>query len=138
MLFDITITGPGMFSIKDLFDLSLELDVRIETKIMFAFHPDIIMSPFAWPRHILDRKIDELLAYIEPKATGKQETLVNTLKGMKDRPTFAEQWPDKHEQEFKNGKGFQDRLDRIRQEQYRLEDIYKKDSELYDWWKRYD
>ena len=35
-------------------------------------------------------------------------------------------------------KGFQDRLDRIRQEQYRLEDIYKKDSELYDWWKRYD
>ena len=46
MLFDLTITGSGMFSIKDLFDLSLELDVRIETKIMFAFHPDIIMSPF--------------------------------------------------------------------------------------------
>ena len=62
MLFDLTITGPGMFSIKDLFDLSLELDVRIETKIMFAFHADIV-----WPKHILNRHLDELLAYIEPK-----------------------------------------------------------------------
>ena len=67
MLFDLTITGPGMFSIKDLFDLSLELDVRIETKIMFAFHADIVFSPFAWPKHILNRHLDELLAYIEPK-----------------------------------------------------------------------
>jgi hypothetical protein len=138
MLFDLTITGPGMFSLKDLFDLSLELDVRIETKIMFAFHPDIVFSPFAWPRHILDRKVDELLAYMEPRATGKQATLINTLHEMKNRPTFAEQWPETHEQQFKNGKGYQDRLDQIRQEQYRLEDIYKMDNELYDWWKRFD
>ena len=138
MLFDLTITGPGMFSLKDLFDLSLELDVRIETKIMFAFHPDIVFSPFAWPRHVLDRKVDELLAYMEPRGTGKQATLINTLREMKNRPTFAEQWPDTHEQEFKNGKGYQDRLDQIRQEQYRLEDIYKADNELYDWWKRFD
>ena len=55
MLLDLTITGPGMFALKDLFNLALELDVRIETKIMFAFHPDIVISPFAWPRHILDR-----------------------------------------------------------------------------------
>ena len=54
-----------MFSIKDLFDLSLELDVRIETKIMFAFHADIVFSPFAWSQHILNRHLDELLAYIE-------------------------------------------------------------------------
>lgn len=138
MMIDLTITGPGMFSIKDLFDLSQELDVRIETKIMFAFHPDIVFSPFAWPRHILDRKVDELLAYMEPRATSHQETLINTLHEMKHRPTFAEQWPDTHEQQFKNGKAYQDKLDQIRQEQYRLEDIYKMDSELYDWWKRYD
>jgi len=137
-LFDLTITGPGMFSLKDLFDLSLELDVRMETKIMFAFHADIVMSPFAWPRHILDRKIDDLLDYMKPIATNKQETLINTLIEMKNRPTFAEQFPDTHEQEFKNGKGYQDRLDKIRQEQYRLEDIYKLDKELYNWWKRHD
>ena len=136
MLFDLTITGPGMFSIKDLFDLSLELDVRIETKIMFAFHADIVMSPFAWPKHILTRHLDELLAYIEPKATPKQQTLVNTLKGMKERQTFGEQWPETHEQQFFNGRNYQEQLDRIRQEQFRLEDIYKRDPELYEWWTR--
>ena len=105
---------------------------------MFAFHPDIVFSPFAWPRHILDRKIDELLAYMEPIATHKQMSLINTLREMKKRPTFAEQWPDTHDQQFKNGKGYQDRLDQIRQEQYRLEDIYKIDDELYHWWKRFE
>ena len=138
MLLDLTITGPGMFSLKDLFDLSLELDARIETKIMFAFHPDIVMSPFAWPKHILNRKIDELLAYMEPLATHKQATLINTLRDMKQRSSFEEQWPDIHEQKFKDGKGFQDKLDRIRQEPLRLEDIYKADTELYDWWKRFE
>lgn len=134
MLFDLTITGPGMFALKDLFDLSLELDVRIETKIMFAFHPDIVFSPFAWPRSILDRKLDELLAYMEPRATDKQHTLISTLRSMKERPTFAEQWPDQYIQGKQNGKGFQERLDQIRQEKYRLEDIYKADDELYNWW----
>jgi len=116
--------------------LSLELDVRIETKIMFAFHADIVFSPFAWPKHILNRHLDELLAYIEPKATPKQQTLVNTLKGMKDRQTFEEQWPETHEQQFFNGRNYQEQLDRIRQEQFRLEDIYKRDPELYEWWTR--
>jgi len=138
MLFDLTITGPGMFSLKDLFDLSRELDVRIETKIMFAFHPDIVFSPFAWPRYILDKHVDQLLEYMEPRASQKQMTLVNTLREMKNRPTFEEQWPERAEQEFRNGKGYQDKLDRIRQEKLRLEDIYKRDPELYEWWTRYD
>ena len=134
MLFDLTITGPGMFSIKDLFDLSLELDVRIETKIMFAFHPDIIFSPFAWPKHILVRYIDELLEYMEPLATHRQFTLINTLKEMRNRPSFEEEYPDKFAQGKKNGKGFQDRLDSIRDEKITIADIYKADDELYKWW----
>jgi len=138
MRFDLTITGPGMFSLKELFDLSLELNVAIETKIMFAFHPDIIFSPFAWPKHILHNKINLLLEYMEPKCTSKQISLVNTLKEMKNRPTFAEQWPDSHEQSFKNGKGYQDKLDIIRKEEYKIEDIYKQDEDLYLWWRRYE
>jgi len=134
MRFDLTITGPGMFSIKDLFDLSLELDVKIETKIMFAFHPDIVFSPFAWPKHILIRKIDELLEYIEPRATKNQATLVNTLREMRTRPSFEEEHPDEFVQGKKNGKGFQDRLDEIRDEKITIADIYKADDELYEWW----
>jgi hypothetical protein len=119
-----------------LFDLSLELDVRIETKIMFAFHPDIVFSPFAWPRAVLDRHIDELLGYMEPKATRRQETLVKTLQAMKGRPTFAEQWPDTHDQQFKNGRHYQQQLDVIRKDAVNIETIYSRDPELLAWWKR--
>lgn len=135
MILDLTITGPGMFSLKDLFDLSLELDVKIETKIMFAFHPDIVFSPFAWPRHILNRHIDSLLEYMEPKATHKQQTLIRTLKEMKTRPTFEEQWPDTYKKGFVNGKNYQEKLDEIRKDDVNLETIYSQDKELYDWWK---
>lgn len=136
MVIDLTITGPGMFSVADLVDLAIELDVSIETKIMFAFHPDIVFSPFAWPRHILDRHINEILAYIKPRVTNRQMSVVRTLEEMKTRPTFEEKWPDTHEREFFKGRLFQEKLDRIRQEQYRIEDIYARDPELHKWWTR--
>jgi len=135
MLLDLTITGPGMFALKDLFNLAIELDVRIETKIMFAFHPDIILSPFAWPRHILDRKIDELLEYMEPRSTHRTSTLVLTLRDMKKRLTFQEQFEDA-ETQFFNGRNWHRRLDAIRNDTINLETIYKQDPELYAWWTR--
>ena len=135
MLLDLTITGPGMFALKDLFNLALELDVRIETKIMFAFHPDIVISPFAWPRHILDRKIDELLEYMEPRSTHRTSTLVLTLRDMKKRLTFQEQFEDA-ETQFFNGRNWHRRLDAIRNDTINLETIYKQDPELYAWWTR--
>ena len=49
---------------------------------------------------------------------------------------FEEQWPETHEEQFFNGRNYQEQLDRIRQEQFRLEDIYKRDPELYEWWTR--
>ena len=101
---------------------------------MFAFHPDIIFSPFAWPKHILTRKIDELLEYMEPIATHKQFTLINTLREMRNRPSFEEEYPEEFIQGKKNGKGYQDRLDSIRDEKITIADIYKADDELYEWW----
>jgi hypothetical protein len=139
MLMDLTLTGPGMFDLKNFFDYALELDVKIETKRMFAFHPDIVMSAMAWPRHILDRIIDENLAYIEPRATEKQQTLINELKNMKVTPTFQEQWPDSVEDSFFNGRGWIDKIAEIRPgEKLVIQDIYAKDSELFDWWMRTD
>jgi len=126
-----------MFDLKNFFDYALELDVKIETKRMFAFHPDIVLSAMAWPRHILDRIIDDLLDYIKPKATHKQETLIRELEGMKQSPTFEEQWPDVHEESFFNGRNWQDKIAEIRPEQnMRIEDIYYEDAELYAWWTR--
>jgi len=138
MLIDLTLTGPGLFDLKNLFDYSKELDVRIETKRMFAFHPDIVFSPMSWPRHILDRIVKDILEYIEPKATHKQETLVRELKSLLVTPTFKEQWPDRADLEFFKGRNWQDKIADIRKNEtdVRIEDIYSADSELYDWWMR--
>ena len=139
MLMDLTLTGPGMFDLKNFFDYALELDVKIETKRMFAFHPDIVMSAMAWPRHILNRIIDENLAYIKPRATQKQQTLINELENMKVTPNFEEQFPDQHEDSFFNGRGWQDKIAEIRpKEKLRIQDIYARDPELFDWWMRTD
>jgi len=137
MLMDLTLTGPGMFDLKNFFNYALELDVKIETKRMFAFHPDIVFSPMAWPRHILDRIIKENLDYIVPRATHKQQTLIRELENMLVTPTFQEQWPDQAEASFFKGRNWQDKIADIRPDQpLRIEDIYKADSELYDWWMR--
>ena len=36
MIMDLTLTGPGMFDLKNFLDYALELDVKIETKRMFS------------------------------------------------------------------------------------------------------
>lgn len=136
MIFDLTITAPGMFSLKELFDLSLELDVKIETKITFAFHPDIMWTPLSWPRHILNRHIEELIDYIKPKANWKHDTLLANLEALRDRrKTHEEEWPDTFKEAARRGKAFTERLDRIRDNnKVNLRTIYSKDEELLKWW----
>jgi len=134
MIIDLTITGPGMFSLKELFDLSLELDVRIETKIMFAFHADIMFTAMAWPREILNEMIDDLLSYMVPKSTHKQMSLVNTLRAMKTRQTHAEAYPDIYQQSAKNGKGWMSKLEEIRPDDRSIASIYAANPKLLEWW----
>ena len=140
MLMDLTLTGPGMFGLKEFFDYALALDVKIETKRMFAFHPDIVFSPMAWPRHILNRIVNDNLDYIRPRATPKQQTLVRELEAMLTTPTFQEQWPDEAEDSFFKGRNWQNKIAEIRRDEtaLRIEDIYSSDVELLDWWNRVD
>jgi len=134
MIIDLTITGPGMFSLKELFDLSVELDVRIETKIMFAFHADIMFTAMAWPRDILEEVIDDVLAYVKPRAGHKQQTLINTLESMKTRQTHQEAFPETYKKAALNGKNWLKRLEIIRKDTYTIEDIYSKNTKLIKWW----
>ena len=54
-------------------------------------------------------------------------------------PTFEEQWPDEHEDSFFKGRKWQRRIAEMRPDQSTtIEDVYKLDSELYDWWMRTD
>ena len=114
MIMDLTITGPGMFDLKNFLDYALELDVKIETKRMFAFHPDIVLSPMAWPRHILDEIVHDVLDYARPIVTDKQQTLIRELEGMLTAPTFQEEFPDTAEDQFFNGRGYQQIIHNIK------------------------
>lgn len=136
MILDLTITAPGMFSLKDLFDLSIELDVKIQTKTTFGFHPDIMWTPLSWPRATLDEVVDDILNYIRPRAGRKQQTLIETLESLKhSRKTHEEEWPDKFQEAARNGKAWVERLEKIRNDDtVTMRKIYSKNPQLLEWW----
>ena len=142
MIMDLTITGPGMFDLKNFLDYALELDVKIETKRMFAFHPDIVLSPMAWPRHILDEITNDILDYARPIVTEKQQTLIRELEGILESPTFQEQFPDTAQEQFFNGRNYQQIIHNIRKDgengRLTLGDIYRQHPELWMWFSRPD
>jgi hypothetical protein len=124
MRLDYTITMPGLLELKNMFDLSKELDVEILTKIMFTFSNDEILSPLAVPKELLHTIIDEALAYMEPLATRKQKALIDVLKNLKQRETFTA---------TEKGKERQERLDNIRRQD--ITKILGRDRRMLDWWK---
>jgi hypothetical protein len=135
MKLDLTITAPGMFSLKDLFELSLELDVEIITKITFAFHADIMWTPMSWPRHILNRHIEELVAYMRPLAGPKQQSVITALESMRDtRQTHEEAFPETYKSAARNGMNWVKRLETIRKDKTTMATIYSADPALLAWW----
>jgi hypothetical protein len=143
MLMDLTLTGPGLFGLRDFVNYALELDVKIETKNMFAFHADIVFSFMSWPRHILDRIVHELIEDLTPIITPKQQTVLNQLNQILYTPTFQQKFPDTAEDQFFNGRQWQREIARIRDDgqpgnSLTIEEIYSADQELWDWWSRVD
>jgi len=125
---DFTLTLPGLFEVERIVRLSQEYDTEILAKVVFAFTPDIIMSPLALPRYILDRKVDELTARLPDGA------LKDVVLQLKNRPTFAEQWPTEYPAGMVRGKTRILQLENIRNDSYTLADILKEDKEIYDWY----
>ena len=123
MRLDYTITMPGLLELKSMFDLSKELETEILTKVMFTFSNDEILSPLALPKELLHNIIDEALAYIEPLASRKQQSLIDVLKNLKQRQTFIP---------TKKGKERQERIDRIRNQD--IKKILSRDKRILDWW----
>jgi sulfatase maturation enzyme AslB (radical SAM superfamily) len=129
MRIDFTLTLPGMFEVEAIHNLAQELNVDILAKVVFSFTPDIIMSPLALPRKILDRKVDQLAA----RTTG---ALQDVLQQLKQRPTFQEQWPDLWQSALVRGKARVLKLEQIRGDSYTMADILKQDPEIYDWYQQ--
>ncbi len=92
MVFDVTLTTPGFFDLKRMFDVVTELNVKSYFKITFAFDPSVLMSPMCLPRAVLDEQIHTLLDYIKPRVTPKTRVYQETLENMLERKTFEEEF----------------------------------------------
>ncbi len=136
---DVTLTLPGLFSMKEMFDLALELDSMVITKIIFAFDPEIVLSPLALPRPILNEILDELVDYIRPRVTDKTMSMLDTFLDLKKRPTFEEEYPETYREAFLKGRRRQQMISERRRDGEKskpptLNDIYKKNDKVYNWW----
>ena len=127
MRLDFTLTLPGLFEVENMCQLGNELGVDILAKVVFAFSPNIILSPLALPRSILTRVINQLM----PRTHGAMQDIFVQLK---NRPTFEEQWPDTYKEGLALGKRSLLKLEEIREDKFTLADILKRDPEIYEWY----
>ena len=125
---DFTLTLPGMFEIANIQRLAEEEKVDILAKVIFSFSPDIVMSPLALPRDLLNLWIDEIISGIS------NNPLKDILVQLKTRPTFAEQWPNEYQAGLKKGKVRIERLEQIRNDSYTMRDILSNRPEVLKWW----
>jgi hypothetical protein len=128
MRIDFTLTLPGLFEVKNIQRLATELGVDVLAKVIFSFTPDIVFSPLALPRSLLDKTVDQLVVVLPAGA------LRDVLIQLKQRPTFEEQWPDTYQAGLARGKRRVLQLEKIRKDSYTLADILQQDTEIYEWY----
>jgi hypothetical protein len=110
MRIDFTLTTPGLFEVVNICKLAKKLDVDILAKVVFAFGPDIAMSPLFLPRHLLESIVYSILEDTDCDNDTMRHMLVTLL----DRPTFEEEYPDTYLQAQQDGKLRIDKMDRLR------------------------
>ena len=129
MRLDFTLTLPGMFEVDNITALALELGVQMLAKVIFSFSPDIIMSPLALPRHLLDPWIDEL-------AGRSHGAMRDVLLQLKNRPTFEEQWPDTYCAGLAKGRDRVLKLESIRTQKVTMAEILGQRPAVLEWWNK--
>jgi hypothetical protein len=130
MRIDFTLTLPGLFEVTNIQQLADELGVDILAKVVFSFSPDILLSPLALPRRLLDSRVDQLTADLPTGA------LKDILMQLKSRPNFEEQWPDTWQEGLAKGKQRVLKLEKIRGDTYTLAEIFKQDLEILEWYEK--
>ena len=128
MRIDFTLTLPGLFEVINIQRLADQLGVDVLAKVVFSFTPDIFMSPLALPRQLLDRTVDSLVTQLPTGA------LQDVLLQLKQRATFAEQWPEEWQAGLAKGKQRVLKLESIRGDSYTMADILKINPDIYDWY----
>ena len=142
MKMDITLTLPGLFSLKDLVQEALDFKVDVITKIVFAFDPQVVLSPLALPRPLLEEVIDENLKWLMPRSDFRTKSVIDSLNELKARKTFQEEWPNEYQLAFERGRNYQRKLGERRGDgkegRLTLEEIYSTNKGVYEWWTKSD
>lgn len=133
MVLDVTITLPGLYSMMDLIDLALELEVKSYVKVCFDFSSSAFMSPLALPKKILTKLCDQIIAYETVVGSELTEVYSDTFRSLRERQTFEEKYPD-YKEGLAKGKEFCLKLEKIRKCSTSMRDIFKKDSQALAWW----
>jgi len=131
IVFDVTITTPGLIDLPRLIDVVLELDVKSYVKITFAVDPSVLMNPSCLPRNILKSIIDKNLEYLENKITSKTQVYKDTLLNILQRPTFEEQWPETFEMGKIKGKKYIETMENIRNQKIKFRDILPNEGKIW-------
>jgi hypothetical protein len=127
MRLDFTLTLPGMFEVAAMQDLAAEYNVELLSKVIFSFSPDILMSPLALPRHLLDPWLDELIKHCTVNS------MRDILLQLKTRPTFEQQWPDTYRAALSKGKARVLKLESIRPCATTMQQILSTRPEIREW-----
>jgi len=125
---DFTLTLPGLFEVTNIQRLAEEMGVEVLAKVIFSFSPDIVMSPLALPRELLDPWVDETIT------AGVTGPLKDILVQLKTRPTFQEQWPEEYPKAIARGKARVLKLEQIRTQSITMTDILAQRPEVLKWW----
>ena len=135
MRIDFTLTTPGLFDLENIIALADELNVELLSKVVFAFSPDILISPLALPRMVLEPLLDGIQKRIKPLITRRTQSLWDVLEHLKTRPTFAEQFSDTYKREAIRGKTHLLKLESIRKDaKIKMEDILSSEPTVLSWW----
>jgi hypothetical protein len=129
MRIDFTLTLPGLWEVMNIRDLARGLGVDVLAKVVFAFSPEIIWSPLALPRHLLEPHLARLERQLDAGA------LRDVITNLRQRATFQEQWPDQYWDGLRRGKARVLKLESIRRAPVTLEYILSYDPKILDWWR---
>ena len=133
MRVDFTLTLPGMTEVLRIEELCHELHVALLAKVIFSFSPDIVMSPLALPRRLLDPWLDDLIKQ------SSIPTMRSLLEELKTRPCFEEQYTaEEYRDGLARGKQRMLKLESIRACDTSLDKILKERPEVYEWWQSID
>ena len=131
IVFDVTLTTPGLFGLKDMFDKVTELDVKSYFKFTYAFDPTKIIAPTALPKSITIPYCKELIEYMEPRKTWKTQIYIDSLKNLMERKSFDEEFPN-YKEGLKKGKKQILFLEKIRDQKLTFRDILNEPAK--EWW----